>query len=153
MTGPGWRQQVGRRRDRQVGVCSFLGKGLWSSERADSNKSWKAGLRGQDGMSFILNGIKRTVQGVVLTVINLAKICFTWMWANFLLFIFFILSLVKKKKKSRKSAICCKTSPPPPPPGRDSLKVFHLMFVTFLANKGAGGAQTLGVFLSSFSLK
>lgn len=104
-------------------------------------------------MSFILNGIKRTVQGVVLTVINLAKICFTWMWANFLLFIFFILSLVKKKKEKQKVCHLLQNQPPLPPPGRDSLKVFHLMFVTFLANKGAGGAQTLGVFLSSFSLK
>lgn len=52
-------------------------------------------------MSFILNAIKHTVQGVVLMVINLAKICFTWMWANFLLFIFFILSFVKKKKKRK----------------------------------------------------
>lgn len=54
-------------------------------------------------MSFTLNGIKHAVQGVVLMVINLAKICFTWMWANFLLFLlfFFILSLVKKKNQNK----------------------------------------------------
>lgn len=142
MTGPGWRQQVGRRRDRQVGVCSFLGKGLWSPERADSNKSWKTGLRRQDGMSFILNGIKHTVQGVVLMVINLAKICLTWIWANFLWFLlfFFILSLVKKN--TQKVCHLLQNQAFFLPLGRDSLKMFHLMFVTFLANKGAGVAQT-----------
>lgn len=121
-------------RDRQVGVCRSLRRLLeaWKSRE----QIWEAGLRGHDGMNFMFNWIKHPVHDVVVMIINLAKSGFLGCGPiSFFFFLFLFNSQLSQK--CRQSAICCKCR---------LLKTVPPYVCSFLANKGAGVAHTLGDF-------